>query len=188
MTGIVVFLNRGDWRHRVTQGHLAGQNLPSLSSPPTSTCWSLLGSPLLRGPGASKVWASAHETGAGVGDVDLVQGRSTAKYSLGNHWGWRSLWSPCEGEEWWNMGSGTKILFPGAGGLGSYAERLPHTEFQHFKEKWNSWNSFLHAVRMGKRAVKLLAEVKQWKCIYLFFLLTKSSWSKCPDTQTHGWD
>lgn len=46
-----------------------------------------MGRKLLQGLRASTAWGRAHEMGAVVGDVALAQGKSTAKYSLGNHWG-----------------------------------------------------------------------------------------------------
>lgn len=109
--------------------------------------------------------AMGHQGIWGMGQCMGWYGRSSweehSEMQLGQPLGLAKPWSPCEAEEWQNMERRTKNIFTGAVGLSSYVERLPCTEFQNFKEKWNSWSIFLYIVRMGKWSPKLLTEVRQ---------------------------
>lgn len=107
------------------------------------------------------------------------------KIQLGQPLGLAGTWVPFGKAKSSNTQGVEQKLFSWGRRSQRYEERLPHTESEHFKEKWNSFN-ILRAVRMGKWAVRLLIEVKQHKSTYLSIVSFDHNILKCPDTQTQG--
>lgn len=112
--GIIGFLNRGDLRHRVTQGHLAGQNQPSVSGVSMPSWQSLLGSKMLqglrapwRGAGPMRwvLWWLTWPWGKGRALQNTAWAATGASRDLGPFW---------EGKEQQHTGSRTKIILLGS--------------------------------------------------------------------------